>query len=408
MQPSGMRTMALVLTAKGLRTFCYGALGIVIPLHLAALGVGAPGIGLAVTLTLAGSALMTLALRRPVERHGGRPVLVALTGLIVLAGVLLAATRSPALVVLAAVLGNVAVGAGETGPFLSIEQVLVTRSSPAARLTLRMSLYYLAGYGAAALGALAVSAVAMVAAEGGPAGAPAAWHRGLFAFFAVSGLVQAALYAALPQSPAPPPPPGAARRPSHGLIYRIAALFALDSFAGGFVLHSLIAYWLHVRFGLGHGALGAVFFAAQGLAVCSLLVAVRAAARLGLVNTMVFSHLLSNVLLIAMALVPTPGLAVGLFLARALLSQMDVPTRQTFLMLVVRDDEREAAATLTNAGRTVAQAVSPALTGFIMQAVAPGAPFVLGGLLKIIYDLLLYRTCRRVAPREPGGLPPGG
>ena len=190
----GLRTMALVLTAKGLRTFCYGALGIVIPLHLAALGMGAPGIGLAVTLTLAGSALMTVALRRPVERHGGRVVLVALTGFILAAGALLATTHAPALVVLAAVLGNVAVGAGETGPFLSIEQVLVTRSSPAARLTVRMSLYYLVGYGAAALGALSVSAVARLAAGGADAEtASTSWYRGLFAFFAVSGLAQAAL-----------------------------------------------------------------------------------------------------------------------------------------------------------------------------------------------------------------------
>jgi hypothetical protein len=122
---------------------------------------------------------------------------------------------------------------------------------------------------------------------------------------------------------------------------------------------------------------------------------------------MVFSHLASNVLLIAMALAPTPGLAIGLLLARALLSQMDVPTRQAFLMLAVRDDERDGAAAVTNAGRTVAQAVSPAATGYIMQALAPSAPFVLGGLLKIVYDLLLYATCRRVLPADAERQPPG-
>ena len=199
---------------------------------------------------------------------------------------------------------------------------------------------------------------------------------------------------------------GARRRPSRRFIYRIAALFALDSFAGGFVLQSLLVYWLHSRFALGPAVIGAVFSAAQLLTACSLLLAAWAAPRIGLVNTMVFSHLVSNVLLVAMGLAPTAGLAVTLLLLRALLSQMDVPTRQAFLMLVVEDDEREATATVTNAGRTVAQAVSPALTGYVMQAVSLAAPFVLGGVLKIVYDLLLYRTCRRVAPvsaRGPAG-----
>jgi MFS family permease len=153
-----------------------------------------------------------------------------------------------------------------------------------------------------------------------------------------------------------------------------------------------------VRFALTPAEIGAAFFAQQLLAACSLLIAARTAQWLGLVNTMVFSHLASNGLLIAMGFAPTPALAVGLLLARALLSQMDVPTRPTFLLLVVQDDEREAAATVTNAGRTVAQAVSPALTGYVMQAVSLSAPFVLGGVLKIVYDLLLYDTCRRAAP----------
>jgi MFS family permease len=378
--------VALVLAAKALRSFCYGYLGVLLPLHLAALGVGPAGIGIAVALTLGASAALTVALRRPAERLGGRAVLVALSWLIVGAGAVLATTRSPALVVAAAMLGNVAVSAGETGPFLSIEQVLVARAAPPDRLTLALSVYYVVGYAAAGLGALAVAAVP---------GAALAW---LFWLFAASGLVQAGLYARLPPGPPGRPAARGPQLPSRGLIYRIAALFALDAFAGGFVLQSLLAYWLHVRFGLEAAALGAVFFGTQLLTVASLLVAVRAADRLGLVNTMVFSHLVSNALLIAVGLAPTPGVAAALLLARALLSQMDVPTRQAFLMLVVRDDEREAAATVTNAGRTVAQALSPALTGYVMQAVTLSAPFVLGGVLKIVYDVLLYATCRRAGP----------
>jgi MFS family permease len=393
-------TVGVVLAAKAVRTFCYGYLGILIPLHLAALGLDARGIGLAVTLTLGASAALTLLVRRPSERLGSRAVLLALAALVTVAGVLLATARTPAVVVLAAMLGNVAVSTGETGPFLSIEQVLIARAAAGRDLTLRMSLYTLVGYVAAGLGALTVAALPSEA--GGSLGRDPL----LFWLFAVSGGLQALLYARLPAVTVRSTAAGAGRRPSRRLIHRLAALFALDSFAGGFVLQSLLVYWLHTRFALEPGVIGAVFSAAQLLTACSLLLAAWAAPRIGLVNTMVFSHLISNVLLVAMGLAPTPGLAVTLLLLRALLSQMDVPTRQAFLMLVVEDNEREAATTLTNASRTVAQAVSPTLTGYVMQSVSLAAPFVLGGGLKIVYDLLLYRICRRAAPvsgRGPAG-----
>jgi hypothetical protein len=397
-------TVWLVFAAKAVRTFCYGYLGILLPLHLAALGLGAGGIGVAVALTLGASALLTLLIRRPAERRGGRAVLVALACLVMGAGVLLATARAPALVVLAAMLGNVAVSTGETGPFLSIEQVLVARAAGGRDLTLRMSLYNLVGYVASGLGALAVAALPGGAGQADGASPPG--YGLLFWLFALSGGIQALLYARLPDIPVRAPAAGGQRFPSRRLVYRIAALFALDSFAGGFVLQSLLVYWLYAHFALTPAAIGAVFSAAQLLTACSVLLAVRASHWFGLVNTMVFSHLASNVLLVAMGLAPTAGLAVALLLLRALLSQMDVPTRQAFLMLVVQDDEREATATVTNAGRTVAQAVSPALTGYVMQAVSLSAPFVLGGVLKIVYDLLLYQTCRRVVPvsaRERAG-----
>jgi MFS family permease len=388
-------TVWLVFLARAVRTFCYGYLAVVLPLHLAALGLGAGAIGLAIAATLGASACLTLLIGRPAERLGSRPVLVGLAALVLVAGALLVTARAPALVVAAAMLGNVALSGADSGPFMSIEQVLVARTVATDRLTLRMSLYNLVALVASALGALVVAAVP---GEGG--------YGLLFWLFALSGGVQVLLYARLPEAAARAPAVGPRQLPSRGFIYRVAALFALDSFAGGFVLQSLLAYWLHVRFGLTPAAIGAAFFAQQLLAACSLLIAARASRWLGLVNTMVFSHLASNGLLIAMGFAPTPALAVGLLLARALLSQMDVPTRQAFLMLVVQDDEREAAATATNAGRTVAQAVSPALTGYVMQAVSLSAPFVLGGVLKIVYDLLLYRTCRRAVPvsgRERAG-----
>jgi predicted MFS family arabinose efflux permease len=393
---SGARSaVPRIFLAKAVRTYCYGSLGVLFPVHLAALGVGPRGIGIAITLTLGATAVMTVALRRPLARAGSRPVLLSLSGLIVLSALLFAGTRSAPLAVLAAMLGNLAVSVGESGPFLSIEQVLVARAVSGQKLTARMSLYNLVGYGAAGLGSLTV---ALVAPGGGPAAAdPFFW------LFALSGLAQLALYAGLPAATLAPATTGPAARPSRGLITRLAALFALDALAGGFVVQSLIAYWFFTRFGLEVGALGVIFFGTQGMTVASLLVAARVATRIGLMNTMVFSHLVSNGFLIAMAFAGTPAVAVALLLTRALLSQMDVPTRQAFLMAVVEDHEREAAATTTNAARTIAQAVSPALTGFIMQGIGLSAPFVLGGALKIVYDLLLYWTCRGRLPERTWG-----
>ena len=394
------RVVAVVLLAKAVRTYGYGYLGVLLPLHLAALGVGPRGIGVAVTLTLAASAALTLAVKRPVERLGSRAVLVGLSGLIVVSGLVFATTRSPVLVVLAAMIGNLAVSTGESGPFLAVEQVLVARAVPGTALTMQMSLYTLVGYAAAGLGAFTVTLLD----RSGGGTALADLLPTLAWLFAAGGVIQAAVYGGLEPgrggepraavgSPAAPSEAGA-----HGagaLVRRLAALFALDSLAGGFALQSLIGYWLHTRFGLSPAALGRIFLITQVLTAGSLLIAARVAPRLGLVNTMVFSHLASNVLLIAMALAPDTGLAVALLFARALLSQIDVPTRQAFLMTVVPDGEREAAATLTNASRTVAQAVSPSLTGYVMQGVGLSAPFILGGALKIVYDVLLYVTCRR-------------
>ena len=377
----------LVFMAKTARTFCYGFLGVLFPVYLAEHGLDARGIGVAVTLTLLASAGMTFAIRRPAERYGARAALLAQAGLIVISAAVLLVTAQAWLIVAAAMIGNLAVGSGETGPFLTLEQVAVTRATPRERLTTVLSLYNLAGYGASALGAAAV----------GRAGAS---PRVLFAVFLLGGLVQMVTYALMQPDPARAPASrAAAAMPSRPLIRRLAALFALDSLAGGFVLQSLIAYWFYTRFDMDLAALGWTFFGAQVLSGLSLLLAARLAPRLGLVNTMVFSHLISNVLLIGVALAPSAPLAVALLLARHLLSQMDVPTRQSFLMLAVQDHEREGAASLTNVSRTLAQSVSPALTGWVMASVSLAAPFFLGGGLKILYDLLLYRAIRHIEPR---------
>jgi MFS family permease len=371
-----------VLVAKTLRTFCYGFLGILLPVYLADHGMDARGIGLAMTCTLVGSAALTWAVRRPAERLGARAALGALAALSALAAVLLLVADHPWVVVLAAMIGNVAVGTGETGPFLSIEQVVLARAVSGPRRTTVLSVYNLLGYAAAGLGAAIVGLAA---------------PRALFALFLAVGIVQVVLYARLPTVTVTRT---SAEGASSALIRRLAALFALDSFAGGFVLQSLVAYFLHARYGLGLEALGGIFFVAQLITAASLLLAARAARQFGLLNTMVVSHLVSNVFLIAIAAAPAAWAAVVLLYARQLLSQMDVPTRQAYVMAVVEDHEREAAATTTTLWRTVAQAVSPTVTGWVMASVALAAPFVIGGGLKIVYDILLWATFKDVKPRE--------
>ena len=386
---SGMRALSAdvvaVLIAKTARTFCYGFLGIVLPLYLAELGMSAPAIGVAITLTLFGSAALTWAVRRPAERFGPRAPLLTLVTLSAAAALLLLGFTWPPLVVLAAILGNVAVGAGETGPFLAIEQVVIARAVAAERRTRVLGLYNFLGYGAGAIGAAAVGL--------------APGYRALFATFLAAAAVQAVAYSRL-RVGAAPARRGAAARTSAPLIRRFAALFAIDSFAGGFVLQSLVSYYLHVRYALDLDALGLIFGVAQILTAISVLLAARVAAHYGLLPTMVVSHLLSNVALIAIAAAPTASAAVALLFLRQLLSQMDVPTRQAYVMAVVADAEREAAASLTNLSRTIAQAITPAVTGWVMQAIALSAPFVLGGGLKIVYDVLIWLTFRDVVLRD--------
>jgi MFS family permease len=377
--------VAAVFVAKTARTFCYGFLGILLPLYLESLGVSAAGIGVAVTLTLAGSAVLTWAVRRPAERRGPRAPLLTLAALSAASALLLLGPAWPPLVVAAAILGNVAVGAGETGPFLAIEQVVIARAVPAARRTHVLGLYNFLGYGAGAIGAAAVGVVVH--------------PRALFTIFLAAAVVQIVAYTRV-RVEAAPARSAASGRPSAPLIRRFAALFALDSFAGGFVVQSLVSYYLHRRYGLALETLGVIFGVAQIITAISVLLAARVAARYGLLPTMVVSHLLSNVALIAIAGAPTAAVAVALLFLRQLLSQMDVPTRQAYVMAAVADHEREAAASLTNLSRTVAQAITPALTGWVMQTIALSAPFVLGGGLKIVYDVLIWLAFRHVKISE--------
>ncbi|MBI1823146.1 MAG: MFS transporter [Nitrospirae bacterium] len=382
------RDVWLILFAKSVRTFSYGSLGVLFPVYLNNLGMGSKEIGAAVTVMLLSSAALTFAIRRPAESFGPRSVLVQLSLLIVLSGASFLSSAHPILVVAAAMLGSLAVGIGETGPFLSLEQVLLGRAVSRDRLIGVMSYYNLAGYVSAALGGALVGTT---------------WvsTRSVFVIFLIGGLIQVCTYRLLnSEDKLLPRVFHKDDHPSRPLVRRLAALFALDAFAGGFVIQSLIIYWFYTRFHLDLGQLGWISFGAQLLSGISFLMAPRIAENFGLVKTMVFTHLISNLVLIALALSPTATVAVILLFSRHLLSQMDVPTRQTFLMLVVQDHEREKAAALTNMSRTLAQSASPAMTGWIVLTFSAGTPILLGGGLKIVYDLLLYASIKTLHPEK--------
>jgi MFS family permease len=368
------------------RTFCYGFLGVLLPLHLHNLGMTTAQIGFSITLTLMGSAILTYGVRRPLERYGTRRSLLGLSVLCVISAVLFLVTRNPWIVVLAAMIGNLAVNVGETGPFLSIEQVILARAIPFERRTAALSYYHFVGYGAAALGA---------ALSGVVAGAFI-----LFVIFLVGSVTQLAAFSMLSDHKVERKPGSGKRIPDSPIIRKIAALFSLDAFGGGFVAQSLVVFYFSERFGLSRESLGGVFFASQVLPAISLLLAPWLAKRIGLLNTMVSTHLVSNGFLLAIAFAPSAFVAIACWLGRQLLSQMDVPTRQAYLMAIVDDSEREDAAITTTLARTVTQAVSPSIAGWVMGAMSMAAPFALGGIIKTIYDFTIWQMFRKVPLRE--------
>jgi len=345
-----------------------------------------PAVGISITLTLVGSAILTYGVRAPLERFGTRKALVGLALLCCASAVLFLVSRNPWLIVLAGMIGNLAVSVGETGPFLSIEQVILARAISFEKRTAALSYYHFVGYGAAALGGAFYGLI-----QSTPT---------LLLIFLAGSLVQLVCFWMLSEQKVE-------RKASAGRFFsksptirKIAALFSLDSFGGGFVLQSLVVLFFHDHFGLNKEQLGAMLFASQILPAISLLLAPWLAKRIGLLNTMVFTHLISNGFLLAIAFAPAAGLAMALWLGRQLLSQMDVPTRQAYLMAIVSDDEREDAAITTTLTRTVTQAVSPSIAGWVMSAMSMSAPFAIGGIIKTIYDITIWQMFRKVPLKE--------
>jgi MFS family permease len=391
--------------------FAYGSVAVVLVLYLAALGLPDPAIGLLLSLTLVGDTIISLWLTTHADRVGRRRVLLVGSGLMVAAGAVFAVTREPLLLLVAATIGVISPSGNEVGPFLAIEQAALSQKIEAARRTSIFAWYNLVGSVATAIGALAAGFLAQALLAGGAA--PLESYRAVVVGYAGIGLVLAVGFLQLSpavETPFSDDPSIATRlglRRSRRVVLRLSALFTIDAFGGGFVTQSLMAYWFHLRWGVEPAVLGAIFFGANILAAVSALSAAGLAARFGLIRTMVYTHLPSNVLLILVPLMPSLPLAVLVLLARFSISQMDVPTRQSYTMAVVDPDERSAAAGVTGIARTLGASVSPLIAAPMVGVAALAAvPFFLAGGLKIAYDLILYRLFSSAPPPEERTRPP--
>ncbi len=381
----------LLLLTRFTRLFAYGALSVVLVLYLTQLGIGTQQIGLLLTLTLIGDTAVSLWLTTHADRIGRRRMLILGASLMAGAGVAFALTRNFLVLVVAGTIGVISPSGNEVGPFLPIEQAALAHVVPSDRRTGVFAWYTLIGAFATALGSLGAGVLSETL-----------HYRGVVVLYGAFGIVLGVAFTRLSTAAEVSAPQtsalfGLVR--SRSVVLRLAALFALDSFAGGFVVQSFAAYWFFLRFGVAPATLGAIFFGANLLAGISALVATRLAARFGLIRTMVFTHLPSNVLLILVPLMPSLPLAVAMLFARFSISQMDVPTRQSYLMTVVSPEERSAAGGITGVARTVGAALAPIFAGLLFsQPSLINVPFFIAGTLKIVYDLVLYRGFGRSTP----------
>jgi predicted MFS family arabinose efflux permease len=385
--------------------FAYGFLSVVLVLYLAQLGLSEGLVGLLLSLTLIGDAAISLWMTTSADRIGRRRILVAGAGLMLFAGVLFAVADKLALLLIAATIGVISPSGYEVGPFLSVEQAALSQIVPDKLRTQVFAWYNLVGSFATAAGALIGGGLTQLLQQGGVI--PLNSYRAVVVLYGVMGVLLAALFAQL--SPEIEAVHSDDRQTltrlglhrSRSVVLKLSTLFGLDAFAGGFVVQSLVAYWFHVRFGVEPATLGGIFFGANILAGISALAAAWVAERIGLVNTMVFTHLPSNILLMLVPLMPNLSLAIVVLFARFAISQMDVPARQSYTMAVVAPDERSAAAGVTGIARSIGAAISPTFAGvFLGNPVLLGAPFFVAGVLKVIYDILLYRSFREIKERE--------
>ena len=411
--PAALRALTtdawLLFVTRFTRLFAYGSVSVILVFYLVSLGLSESETGLLLTLTLGGDIVVSLYLTTRADRIGRRRMLVTGAVLMALAGLAFAATSNLAYLIIAGTIGVISPSGHEVGPFLSIEQASLSHLIPPGLRTEVFAWYTLTGSLATAFGAFFGGVVTQALQQRSMTAV--ASYRSIVLLYAFLGIVLACLFMRMSslvevrdefdRSVVSPIGSFLGLGKSRRIVLQLSGLFALDSFAGGFVIQSFAAYWFYLRFGTAPKTLGGIFFWANVFAGISALLASRIAARIGLVRTMVVTHLPSNLFLIAVPLMPTLSLAVLVLLLRSSISQMDVPTRQSYTMAVVEARERSAAGGFTGVARTTGAAISPLLTGFLFAR--PGLinlPFYIAGTVKVVYDLLLYFSFRQLRPPE--------
>lgn len=388
-----------LLWSRGLRAFADGYVSLLLPVYLITLGFGAFEVGVIATATLFGSGVLTLVVGFQAHRFQYRTLLMLAAMLMAATGLSFAAASDFWPLLGIALVGTLNPSSGGVGVFLPLEHAAISRVTQDSERTVVFARYSLVGSLVAALGALFAGAPDLLVAKLGITTKVAL--QTMFVLYAALGVAAAVLYAGLPKEDGiERQQERASLSTSKKMVYKLAALFSLDAFASGLILDSMLVLWLFDKFQLSTAVAGTIFFWTGVLSAFSFLLAVRIAARFGLVNTMVFTHLPSSVFLILVPFMPTLGWAIALLLARSALSQMDVPTRTSYVMAIVPPEERPAAASVTSVPRSFAAAAGPVLAGSLLSASSFGWPLVIAGSLKIAYDLMLLYTCRNVRPPE--------
>jgi len=395
----------LLLTARIVRTFSYGFLSIILAIYLKLMGFNEIFIGIVLTATLVNSVIFNLFASFYADKIGRKKILVIYAILMAISGAIFLVTNNYVALIASALIGTINVTGTEVGAFLSIEQAILPQTvNDIKKRNSIFAIYNMAGTFAMSAGVLLSGFPQFIQKLYGLNQVESI--RTLFLFYSICAIIVIGVYFFLSKKIELDPnlaKTASVRtisRKSKGIITKLSSLFAIDSFAGGFVIQSIVSFWFFSKFGADLTTLSYIFSIAGALTAFSFLFATKIASKIGLINTMVFTHIPSNLLLILLAFAPTFPIAIGIYLARMSLSQMDVPTRQSYIVAVVNEDERIAAAGITNTSRNIAQAVSPSLAGVIIQSLSLSAPFVVGGLLKIVYDIGVYVNFRKIKPPE--------
>jgi MFS family permease len=402
----------ILFLTRFIRLFSYGFLSVILVLYLTELGLSETQFGLLLTLTLIGDTLISLWLTTSADRLGRKKMLIAGSLLMFLAGLLFSFNTNFLILTVAAIIGVISPSGNEVGPFLAIEQATLSQTVPSTHRTHVFGWYHLAGSIATALGALAGGLISQGLHNSGLSYLNS--YRFLMIAYAISGLILVLFFLRLTKEIEINKEKQLVNKPmkkplkslfgihhSTNIIMKLSTLFSIDAFAGGFIIQSIMAYWFYVKFNLEPATLGSIFFSSNILAAISALTASWIAKKIGLINTMFFTHLPSNILLILIPFSPNLEIAITLLLIRFSISQMDVPTRQSYTMAVVNPDERSAAAGITGVARTTGASLSPVIAGSLMNnPLLFNLPFIIAGGIKIIYDFLLYFSFRKLQPPE--------